>query len=139
MLEERLGVFKTQRAGELRVVAQDRMHIERKMGAVEGQVVLQSAFQHPPPAAGDRLQSRPEQAVVNNEKIDPALDRRVDCARGSIDRRADPGDLAGISDLRALESIGPIFDLPDAKEIAAVIDQLVHGCHRVCSTQRAAD
>ena len=139
VLEERLGVFKTQRTRELSVVAQDRMDVERKVGAVEGQVVLQSPFQHPSPAARDRLQSRPEQAVVDNEKIDPALDRRIDRPRGGINRGANPGDGAGISDLQPIESIGPIFDLPDAKEIATIIHQLVHGCHRVSSTQRAAD
>ena len=76
------SVFSKPRAlGELRVVAQDRMNVERQMGAVEGEIVLESAFEHPPPAAGDRLQARPEQAVVDDEKIYAALD-------GGVDRRA---------------------------------------------------
>ncbi len=84
-----------------------------RCGAVESQVVLESAFQHPPPATGDRLQSRPEQAVVHDEKIYPALDGRVDRPRGGIDRGADLGDRAGIFDLQPVQRIWPILDLAE--------------------------
>ena len=138
LLEKRLGVFKTQRTGELRVIAENRMHIEREMGAVERKVMLEGALEHPPPAARNRLQARPEQTVVHDEKIDPALDRRVDRARGSIDRGANPGHSAGIFDLQTIQRIRPVGDLADPQEVVAVIDQLGHSCHRpFYSTRRA--
>jgi len=42
--------FETERAGELGVVPQDGMDIEREVGAVEGKIVLENSFQHSPPA-----------------------------------------------------------------------------------------
>jgi hypothetical protein len=67
--EERFGVFETERGGELGVVPEDRMDIEREVGAVEGKIVLENLFQHSPPATCDRLEAGPEQAVVNDKKI----------------------------------------------------------------------
>jgi hypothetical protein len=129
--QKRLGVFESQDGRELRVVAEDGMEIERQMRAVEREVVVQRTFEHSPPATGDRLQSRPEQTVMHDEKIYPALDRRVERARRSIHRRANPGHRAGIFELQTIEGIRPVFDIGDTKESVAVIHQL--GCGRHCA------
>src|SRR5436190_9493586 len=91
LLTEWLGIFESQRGDELCVIAEAGMQIEREMGAVEGEVVSESARKHPPPPARNWLQSGPEQAVVNDEEIYPPLHRGADRLRGSIDRRANPG------------------------------------------------
>jgi hypothetical protein len=129
-LEKRLGVFETKGARELGVVAQDRMDIERKVRAEKSEIVLESAFEHPPPPARDRPQPGPKQAVVHDEKIYPALDRGVEGAGGSVDGRANFRDGPGIFDLQTVERIWPVFDFSDAKEIVAIIHQLGSGRHR---------
>ncbi len=101
------------------------MDIEGKMGAVEREIMLKSALEHPPSSARDRLQTRPEQPVVHDEKVYSAIDCRINRVRGSIDRGANFGSRAGVFDLQTIERIWPIFDLPNAKEIAAIIYQLM--------------
>jgi len=62
--KKRFGIFETERAGELGVVPQDGMDIEREVGAVEGKIVLENSFQHSPRppaiAAGRARTSRGE-------------------------------------------------------------------------------
>src|SRR4051812_22249727 len=100
------------------------MDIERKMRAVESQVVLESAFQQTPAAAGERLQSRPEQTVMNDKKIDPLPDRSINRSGGSIDGGAYFRDLARVPDLDAIQRVRPVFDLIHPEEIATIFHYL---------------
>jgi hypothetical protein len=102
------------------------------MGAIEGKVVGESALKHPPPAARNWSQSRPEQTVVDDEKIYPVLHRRADRTRGNIDRGANPRCRTGIFDLQTIERIRPVGDLSNSEEVVAIIDQLMelgHAAH----------
>jgi hypothetical protein len=129
-LEKRLAVFETKGARELRVVAEDRMDVEGKVCAEEREVVPESALEHLPPAARDRLQSRPKQTVMHDEKIYPSLNRGIEGAGGSVHRSANPGHSAGVLDLQTVKSIRPVFDFSEAQKIAAIIHQLGYGGHR---------
>jgi hypothetical protein len=129
LFKKRLGVFKTQGAGELRVVAEDRMHIKREMRAVERNVVLEGALKHPPPTTGNWLQAGPEQAVMHNQEVHLAFDCRVDRARGCVDRSANLCYIAGIFDLQTIQRIRPVADFADPQEVVAVFDQLTELWH----------
>jgi hypothetical protein len=123
-LEEWLAVFETQGGRELRVVSQDGMDIEREMSAVEGEIVVENLVEHSPAAACDRLQARPEQAVVDDEKVDAAGDCKIDRPSGGIHSRANLRDCAGVLDLEAIERIGPIVDLADPQMLVGIGDDL---------------
>ena len=113
------------------------MDIEREMRAVESQVVLESALQETPAAAGERLQSRPEQAVMDNEKIDPLLDRRINRPGRGIDRGPNFRHVARVPDLETIQRIRPVLDLIHPEEIATIFHYLGQDRHRgVLSTQR---
>src|SRR5450432_1484854 len=105
------------------------MHIKREMRTVERDVMLEGALKRPPPATGDWLQSRPEQTVMHDEKIYPALDRCVDRTRGSIDRCANLHHSAGVFDLQAVQRVRPVGDFAGPKEVIAVINQLIELWH----------
>jgi hypothetical protein len=128
-LEERLGIFKTESAGKLGVVPEDGMDIEREMGAVEGKIVPENLFEHAPAAARDRLQARPEQAVVDNEEVHAAPDGKIDRADRGIDGRAYFRDRAGILDLQTVQGIRPIIDLAKAQMFVRIGDDLREGSH----------
>ncbi len=46
--EKRFGVFETETRGKLRVVPQDGVHVERKMSAVDREIILKRAFEQLP-------------------------------------------------------------------------------------------
>ena len=99
------------------------MDIERKVHAVEARSCFK-ARSNIRRRACDGLQSRPEQTVVHDEKIDFALDGRIDRAGGRIDSSADPRHRARILELQAIQRVGPVVDLRYSKEVATVFDQL---------------
>ena len=47
-LEERFVVFEAERDGELGVVPQDGMDVEREMRAIEGEIVFENLVEHSP-------------------------------------------------------------------------------------------
>ena len=78
-LQERLRFLQAKGGGQESVVANLRVKIERKMNAVEREVVLERQSQSAIKRPGDGSQPRPEQPVVHNEQIDLALDRQLKC------------------------------------------------------------
>ena len=103
------------------------MDVERQMRAVEGEIVLEarSSMRRRPPVIG--WSPGQNKTVVDDEKIYPALDRASMVARGSIDRRADLRDRAGVFDLQAVERIRPVVDLAKAQMLIGVGDDLQRG------------
>jgi hypothetical protein len=122
--EKRFGVFQTKRAGQLRVIAENGMNVEREVGAVDGEVVLERALEQAPASAGYWLEARPEESVMHNEKVYSALDGGVDRASGSIDRRSEFRDAAGILELQTVQSIRPVGDFTEAQMFVGVGNDL---------------
>src|ERR1700693_506299 len=75
LLQKSLGGFQANSSRKLRVVADFGMHIERQMRAIERDIVFECDLQLAPQRTGDALQSRPEQSVMHNQKIDIFLRR----------------------------------------------------------------
>src|SRR5215510_1390706 len=84
------------------------MDIERKMRAVECDVVFKCEPQLPTQRTSYWLQPWPEQTVMDDQEIDVAFYRLGRNARRNIDRRADARDPTGIFDLQTVERIVPI-------------------------------
>src|SRR3954447_26422454 len=80
-LKKRLGLLEAERRGKLAVVAEERMDVEREMGAVEREIVAQDLVEHPAAPARDRLESGPEKPVMDDKEIYAAFDGSVDRAR----------------------------------------------------------
>ena len=65
-LEKWLRRFQSKRRGELCVVANFRMDIQRKVRAVERDIIFKSELQLSAQRASHRLQARPEQTVMHD-------------------------------------------------------------------------
>ena len=70
------------------------MDIQRKMRAVERNIVFKGKVQLPAQRTCYRLQARPEQTVMHDQKIDFFLCGLSQNARGNIDCGAEPRDSA---------------------------------------------
>src|ERR1700686_2617214 len=70
----------------------------------------------------DRLQSRPEQSVVHEQKIDAFLYGFAEDARGDIYRRTDSCDAAGVFDLQSIERVWPVLDLANAQIFVGIFN-----------------
>src|SRR5262249_42746051 len=92
--QKRLRRFESKRFDELRIVANFRMDIQRKVRAVERDIVFKGNLQLPAQRVSHRLQAGPEQTVMHDQKIDVCLCRLSQNARGNIDCRAEPRDSA---------------------------------------------
>src|SRR5215475_7823485 len=88
LLQEWLHGFQTERSSELCVVADFRMDIERQMRAVKRNVIFKCEPQLPSQRASYRLQSRPKQTVMHNQKIDVLVRGLAKHACRNINRRA---------------------------------------------------
>src|SRR6266550_2124947 len=62
--------FQSKRGDEVCVVANFRMNVQRKMRAVERDVFFKGELQLPAQRACHRLQARPEQTVMHDQKVD---------------------------------------------------------------------
>src|SRR6476620_8383031 len=96
------------------------MNVEREMSAVESHVAPKKFLEHAAPATADRLQPSPEKPVMYNQQNNPALDRGLDGANRSIDRRANLRHGPGILHLQAVQRIFPIFDFGNTKMLVRV-------------------
>src|ERR1700730_1819484 len=99
------------------------------MGAVKRDVVFKSELQLASQTSGDGLQSRPEQSVMHNQKIDLFLGRGSENTSRHINRRANFGCATGIFDLQAVESVRPVFNFPNAQIFVRVFDNFRKGRH----------
>src|SRR6476646_1467214 len=106
------------------------------MSTVQSKILLECGLQHPPSAARDRTQSRPEKAMMNNQKTDASLSCRANGPSRSIDRCADFGHSARILNLQAIKSIWPVADFFDPEERVAIIDQFIELRHTAHSDRR---
>ena len=104
------------------------------MRAVERNVVFQCELQLPMQYAGDRLQSRPEQTMMHQQKIDIFLGGLSQNARGDIHRRANFCDAAGVFGLQSIQRVWPVFDLANAQIFAGVFNYF--GERRHCNSLR---
>src|SRR6266404_3898340 len=112
------------RGDELRVVANFRMDIQGKMRAVERDIIFKGELQLPAKRASHRLQARPEQTVVDDQKIDSFLCGLGQNARGNVDCRADSRNSAGIFNLQTIKRVVPIAHVANAQKLTRVIDDL---------------
>src|SRR4051794_23901177 len=96
------------------------MDIERKMGAVDGEIASENLLEHPSASTADRLEPGPKESVMDDEQIHAALDRALDRPRGGIYRRADLRNRARVLHLQAVQSILPIVDFANAQMFVRV-------------------
>src|SRR5215469_4118223 len=99
------------------------------MRTVKRDVVFKGEPQLPAQRASYRLQSRPEQTMMHDHKIDVLFCSLGQNARRNINRRADARDRAGIFDLNAVKGIVPIAYLPNPQKAVRVTDNLGKRSH----------
>ena len=105
------------------------MGIKRKVHAVEREIVSQNLFEHAATPAANRLQPRPKKAVMDNEEVYAALDREIDRARRSINRRADLRDRTRVLHLETVQRIRPVLDFTNAQMLVRIGNNLRKSRH----------
>src|SRR5262249_13852815 len=91
------------------------MHIEWQVRAIQGKIVFKSDPQLTAEKCRDGLESVPEQAVVNDEKINAAFRSESQSPGRGIDRCSDFPDLAGVLYLEPVQSVVPVSNLADVQ------------------------
>lgn len=120
--EEGFGIFKIQGAGELGVVAELGMGIERKMGAVNGEVVFEEEFEELVTLAGPGMGGTPEETVMDDEEIGAGVNGFADGGDGGIDGGGDFGDGAVVLDLESVDRTGVVGKLLSLQSALAMAD-----------------
>src|SRR2546421_11927734 len=92
------------------------------MGAVKREVVFESELQLASQTAVDRLQARPEQSVVHNQKINVFPGGSSQNTSGDINCGADFRHAPGIFDLQTVKRVWPVLDAPNAEILVRVFD-----------------
>ncbi len=127
---ERDGFHKAQGAGDPRVVADLRMHVQRKMRRVEGEVVIQKVFQPGPVGTGDPQVLPPEETVMDEKELRPPGGREAEAVHAGVHGECDPADLLlGAAGLNAVQGRVDLHHIVDAKERAEITVQFAqqHG------------
>ena len=68
-LEESAGGSQVEGAGDAGVVAEGGVDVERQVGAVEGEAVVEAEADFFVQGAGDGLEAGPKEAVVDEEEV----------------------------------------------------------------------
>ena len=74
------------------------------------EIVVERRFESAPEGAGHRSQPGPEQSMVNEQEVDPVLDRHADGRNRSVNRRGDPGHFARVFDLQPIQGLWIVVD-----------------------------
>jgi hypothetical protein len=123
LVEEKwFGILESERGGELGVVAELRVGIEREVGAVDGEVVFEEEFEEGVAFAGPGMGGAPEEAVVNDEEIGAGGDGFLDGGGGGVDGGGDFGDGAVVLNLEAVDGAGVIGEFGGAEVAVAMGD-----------------
>ena len=107
--KERFRAFEPERLCEKDVVAESGMQIQRQVRAENGHVGVERQLELAIRRAFHRLQPAPEQAVVNEQKIDFPLGGKRERRLAGVHRRADPPDAPAVLHLQPVEGVGPIL------------------------------
>ena len=91
-----------QRRAEAGVVAEAGMRVQRQMGTVNRQVMLQQAAQQLVAGAGPGMRRRPKKPVMHQQQVRPGGDRQPGRGQARVHRRGDPSDGAAVLDLEAV-------------------------------------
>lgn len=103
--EEWGAVFKAEGSGELGIVSESRMGVQREVGAVEGHVGLEEEAEFSVGGTRGRGKSSPEKPVVDDQEVNARGGRIGDHSLAGIHGSADAGQAARILDLEAVECI----------------------------------
>jgi len=110
--------------GELGVVAQPGMRVERQVRTVNGEVVLDQRTEQFVGLARPRMRWRPEQAVMDDQQGPPSPRWRVSTvARLAFHARGDARDRAGVLDLQAIDGAVVVANRSGAQELVGVFDK----------------
>ena len=108
--EERFGLAESESRAQLSVVSQARVGVQREMGAVDSQIVLDEGLDALVASTGPGMGFAPKQAVMHEEQIGLSVDRHPDRSQAGIDCGCDPGDASGVFDLESVDSAVPVLE-----------------------------
>jgi hypothetical protein len=112
-----------------RVVSNLGVHVEWDVCGVDGHPVLHQRANAATAAAGDGLETGPEQTVVHQQEVCSPAAGFVDRRLARIHRRRHVAHGSGVLDLEAVQGVGIVLDLTDLEVAVEVRAELreVHG------------
>ncbi len=128
--EETAGGSEAEGAGDAGVVAEGGVDVERQVGAVEGEAVVEAEADFFVQGAGDGLEAGPEEAVVDDEQVGAGGGGFADDGEGGVNCGGDLGDGdAGGVDLESVQGGRVVGDVADAEFGGEMGDEIgeVHG------------
>src|SRR5436190_10755183 len=119
--KEWFQVSKPERFCQLSIVSESWMRIQRQMGAVNSEVVVQQQLDHLVPFIGPWVACSPKKAMMHNEQIGFRFDRFVDRRKAAVDRCRYFCDAAAVLHLQSVYSAGPIFKVFRRQSAVAIL------------------
>ena len=120
--EERFELTKAEGFRKLGVVPELRMGIEREMGTVNSEVVIEKPFQKLITFTRPRMRRSPEKAVMNDQKVGTCFDCFGDGCCARIYGGRYPADGAVVLHLQAICRTRPVGELLGFERSIAVFD-----------------
>jgi len=130
VFQKTAGWRQAERLGNLGVVTECGMHIQRQVAAIDGESGIERGFDFLEDGAGPGLKAGPEHAVVDDEQIGTCGDGFFNHGQGRVHGGNDLGDFAfAVFELEAIEGVGVVGDLGDAEFGVEVGDEVgeIHG------------
>lgn len=125
VFQKAAGGSQAERLGDLGVVAERGMHIQRQMCAVNGESGIQGDLDFLEDGAGPGLEAGPEEAVVYDEEVRACGDGFFDYGQSGVHGGDDLGDFTfAVFELEAVECVGVVRDLGDAQFGVEVGDEV---------------
>ena len=95
-------LFESESGAQLRVIAHFRMSVQRQMGAIHREIVVDQLTQHFMPLAGPRMRGRPKKPVMHDEQVSLGGDREFDRGQAGVHSRGDSRNAARILNLQTI-------------------------------------
>lgn len=113
-----------QRIADEDIIPHARMSIQRQVGAVNGETILDGEAQLAVAGAGDGLQTAPEETMMHEQKIGAGFHGHGDGRLAGIHGGRDLGDFTFVFHLQAIHGIRVIPNLIDTEDTVEVLNEI---------------
>src|SRR5207248_567253 len=99
------------------IVPEARVGVERKMGAIDGEIVIEQQAEQLVTLGSPRMRCAPEKAVMDKEQVGVCGDGQPHGGQARVHSRGEASDGAAVLDLEAVDGAFIIFYRGGAQEL----------------------
>lgn len=126
----------TKRLRKKDVVADFMVRVEGKVAAVDSEVVVEGELELAPERPGERADAGPEEAMVDDEEIDPGLHGAQERGFAGVDSRADLRNVPVVFELQAVFRAGKIDHVGPSRAFITKVENIPECWHGRMICQR---